>query len=380
MINELRKVFLLLLIVSTFCYHREIDMPTDQPPETPTINSGPILLRGVHKNSVDKKQTKESKLANNNIYIAKKYTVDHSDLKRGFVLVSEMKSPVQKISLARSIYRQGDVAHLMIESSRQLNSPRVRFLGRNFQVSEKKLSDGQGRYYEAFLPVPINADTGQHTLTLTYTNQESGEENKRLTISIIEGEFREADTSEVDLPMLSEEMMALVRYEHRFFARGYWNGSKKRLWEGNFIWPASGKITSTFGISRKYNEGKDRWLHKAIDIAAYVGARVVASNSGIIAMVEDLEAHGKSLMIDHGAGVFSIYLHMDTIFVEKGDTVKIGQKVGKMGDTGLCTGPNLHWQVMVNGVATDPRQWLAVDEMEKKKGSFVKSQRPSRKK
>jgi murein DD-endopeptidase MepM/ murein hydrolase activator NlpD len=108
-----------------------------------------------------------------------------------------------------------------------------------------------------------------------------------------------------------------------------------------------------------------------VDIANAPGTDIVASNNGVVAMVENLEAHGKSIVIAHGQGIHTVYLHLSKVTVEKGDTVAKGQVIGELGRTGMCTGPNLHFQVMLNRVPTDPRSWIR-GGAKLRKGSVVK--------
>lgn len=110
-----------------------------------------------------------------------------------------------------------------------------------------------------------------------------------------------------------------------------------------------------------------------MDIANAENTKIVAANDGVVVMAKDLDAHGKSIVIDHGQGIHTVYLHLKEMKVKKDDRVKKGQEIGRLGQTGICTGPNLHWQIVVGGNSTDPRYWMK-DGDKIKKGTWVKSE------
>ncbi|MDV7338029.1 M23 family metallopeptidase [Terasakiella sp. A23] len=121
-----------------------------------------------------------------------------------------------------------------------------------------------------------------------------------------------------------------------------------------FDWPAKGRLSGVFGSQRILN-GKPRSPHKGIDIAAPTGTLIKASADGTISLLhQGMFLMGKTVMIDHGYGLQSIYIHMNEIIVKEGQFVKKGDPVGKIGTTGRSTGPHLHWGVSLKNVALDP--------------------------
>lgn len=122
-----------------------------------------------------------------------------------------------------------------------------------------------------------------------------------------------------------------------------------------FDWPVKGRISGVFGSQRILN-GKPRSPHKGVDIAAPKGTPIKADADGIISLVHpDMYLMGKCVMIDHGHGLQTIYIHMDEILVSEGQKVKKGEVVGKVGMSGRATGPHLHWGVSLKGTALDPQ-------------------------
>ncbi len=128
----------------------------------------------------------------------------------------------------------------------------------------------------------------------------------------------------------------------------------KPLWEGNFVIPLDGPITSEFGLVRFVN-GIETGRHSGLDISAVTGTDIKAANSGNIVLAMELIITGKTVIIDHGMNVFSAYSHLDSISVNKGDRVKKEDVIGKVGSTGFSTGPHLHWTVSLGKTFIDPR-------------------------
>jgi murein DD-endopeptidase MepM/ murein hydrolase activator NlpD len=138
--------------------------------------------------------------------------------------------------------------------------------------------------------------------------------------------------------------------------------SPEKLWNGPFLRPNQGPITSGYGIRRYYNGvfAKD-YYHRGVDYAGAHGSPVIAPATGRVALVgrqaQGFKLHGNTIGLDHGQGVTTIYLHLSRILVKEGDLVKPGQVIGAVGATGAVTGAHLHWGLYVNGLSVDPAPW-----------------------
>lgn len=130
-----------------------------------------------------------------------------------------------------------------------------------------------------------------------------------------------------------------------------------QLWNGPFRLPVQGRVASPYGVVSIY-QGQMRGFHHGVDLAAPLGAPVVASNDGIVRLAEKLPLSGNAVLIDHGMGIVTSYLHQSVLFVRRGDKVRRGQVIGRVGSTGLSTGSHLHWGLRVNGVHVDPMPWV----------------------
>ena len=121
-----------------------------------------------------------------------------------------------------------------------------------------------------------------------------------------------------------------------------------------FQWPALGPISGVFGSQRILN-GKPKNPHNGVDVAAPNGSPVTAAANGTVALVHgDMFYTGKTVMIDHGHGLSSVYVHMAGILVREGQRVTKGEAIGAVGKTGRVTGPHLHWGVSLFDVHLDP--------------------------
>jgi murein DD-endopeptidase MepM/ murein hydrolase activator NlpD len=131
--------------------------------------------------------------------------------------------------------------------------------------------------------------------------------------------------------------------------------AKSDGWRQNFIWPARGRISGVFGSQRIYR-GEPGAPHSGVDVAGNTGTPVVAPVDGVVvlAAASPFTLEGNLLMIDHGMGLNSVFLHLSRIDVKKGDVVRQGQPVGAIGMTGRATGPHLHWGMKWNDERIDP--------------------------
>ncbi len=130
--------------------------------------------------------------------------------------------------------------------------------------------------------------------------------------------------------------------------------SEQPFFAAGFMWPARGPVSGVFG-SRRILNGKPRRPHNGVDVAAKRGSKVMAAADGVVALAHpDMFLTGKTVMIDHGHGLSSVYLHMDDILVARGQTIAKGSAIGTVGKTGRVTGAHLHWGVSLFGTHLDP--------------------------
>ncbi|MEO0854422.1 MAG: M23 family metallopeptidase [Cyanobacteria bacterium J06648_11] len=138
--------------------------------------------------------------------------------------------------------------------------------------------------------------------------------------------------------------------------------SPERHWLGPLVRPSQGFVSTEYGVQRYYNGVfAEDYYHRGVDYAAATGAPVVAPAAGYVRLVgyeaNGFEIHGNTIGLDHGQGVLSIMIHLNSVDVQEGDFVQAGQRIGGIGNTGSSTGPHLHWGLYVHGVSVDPVPW-----------------------
>ena len=133
-------------------------------------------------------------------------------------------------------------------------------------------------------------------------------------------------------------------------------GSVGNGWRQEFIRPVAGRISGLFGAQRIYN-GTPGSYHSGMDIAAPTGTNFIAPADGIVtlAATDAFTLEGHLLMIDHGMGLNSAFLHCSALLVKEGDAVRQGQVIGRVGATGRASGPHLHWGMKWNSARVDPK-------------------------
>ncbi len=157
----------------------------------------------------------------------------------------------------------------------------------------------------------------------------------------------------------TEAFMAIRRPELARIAAARASDHDVGGWRQPFVWPVKGRVSGRFGAQRVYR-GEPGAYHSGLDIAPGGGAAYVAPADGVVvlAATSPFSLEGKLLMIDHGGGLNSAFLHSERLVVKEGDRVKQGQLLGYVGATGRATGPHLHWSLEWQGARLDPLLFL----------------------
>jgi murein DD-endopeptidase MepM/ murein hydrolase activator NlpD len=136
--------------------------------------------------------------------------------------------------------------------------------------------------------------------------------------------------------------------------------SDARHWAEPLDLPVQGCMTSPFGVQRLLNGKPTGNYHAGIDQRSPAGTPIRAVDGGVVKFAREWNLHGRTVGIDHGQGLESVYNHMSRLAVAEGATVKKGDVVGYVGSTGRSTAPHLHWSLYVNGVPVNPLDWISV--------------------
>jgi len=186
----------------------------------------------------------------------------------------------------------------------------------------------------------------------------------------ISSEFLKAKLPEFrqHFPDLPADELAAFLYINRdlrsqnneLIARLTTSATPERLWEGAFSQLPNSAVTANFADQRTYfYQGReiDRQVHGGLDLASTAQCEVPAANKGRVIFADYLGIYGQTVILDHGLGLYSLYGHLSSLSVEKGQEVAQGQRLGQSGSTGLAGGDHLHFSIVVNGVYVDPREW-----------------------
>ncbi len=215
-------------------------------------------------------------------------------------------------------------------------------------------------FWRVLVPVPMSQGPGKETLYIAVNNSMPSDFiDGPLDIEIISSRYGKEDL------IFSDEKAKLLNdpaeESESELIREMIKASRpdlKQKWKGIFVAPIPGKVLSPFGRTRNKKGQKAEDWHKGVDLAGRSGDPVVAPNAGVVLLVKEFNFHGKTVLISHGQGIATIYIHLKSFAVKEGESVKKGQKIGEVGATGLATGPHLHWGLYVQGQPVDPLQWL----------------------
>jgi len=214
-------------------------------------------------------------------------------------------------------------------------------------------SNGTGDY-TAFVGADLEARPGFVTVTVKGMTTTGIQRDSQISLLIKPKAFKKESFSVgAEFDQLSPEVRERIRRDQDEFARAFMTSSPDRLWRGPFVLPVSSEVSSPFGYRRIIN-GTPRAPHTGVDLRAALGSEVVAANHGRVVLLGDFFFSGNSLVLDHGAGLYTMYFHLSAFKVEMGAAVRKGEVIGLSGMTGRVTGPHLHWGARINGARVDP--------------------------
>ena len=204
----------------------------------------------------------------------------------------------------------------------------------------------------AIAGVASNAALKPQALTVELTDDTGVLRRFDRSVNILAGQF-DHQTLSVE-PVASPDEVAAETARDFSFYNQY---TPQKFWQGTFIWPATGTITTQFGTRRDYDDGTSE-IHDGIDIALDLGTPIQADAAGRVVLAEFQKERGNITIIDHGLGVHTAYFHQSKLLVKVGDMVQQGDVVGLAGTTGLSTGVHLHWEMRISGIGVDPVEWV----------------------
>ncbi|MBI5074469.1 MAG: M23 family metallopeptidase [Nitrospirae bacterium] len=135
--------------------------------------------------------------------------------------------------------------------------------------------------------------------------------------------------------------------------KSFWSQQTDKAWQGSFSLPLGNEISTQYGVKRIINKTKES-IHGGIDIRGREGEDVLASNSGKVVLAEELFFGGNTLVLDHGMGIYTVYMHMSGFNRKLGEIVSKNDVIGFVGSTGRSTGPHLHFGIKAQELSVNP--------------------------
>jgi murein DD-endopeptidase MepM/ murein hydrolase activator NlpD len=265
-------------------------------------------------------------------------------------LLADCATPRLRLTASTREPRQGGIVAVALESDVPLAS--VVLSGEGERVALE--SDGSGRLFRGLVGVDFAAKTGterfeaeardfcgaSHEAPLELRVRAGGFPSQRLTV----------EPKYVEPPESEKERIAS---DHEKVEKAWASGEDGRRWRGAFVLPVPGTNPGAFGARRVLN-GETKSRHGGVDMAAAEGTPVLAAAPARVALAEELYFSGGTVILDHGAGLFTTYFHLSRIDVHVGDVVAAKQPIAAVGATGRATGPHLHWGARLNGQRVNP--------------------------
>ena len=212
--------------------------------------------------------------------------------------------------------------------------------------------------FAALVGADLEAKPGTAKILVSGTTHSGASWATQILLKIKSKAFKSESFSVAqEFDQLSPDVLERIRREQEQFARVFSVSAPQRLWARPFVGPVRKEITSPFGYRRVIN-GSPRAPHTGVDLKAAMETPVLAANHGRVVLLGDFFYSGKSLVLDHGGALFTVYFHLSEFNAEEGMEVKKGDVIALSGMTGRVTGPHLHWGARMNGARIDPFQLI----------------------
>lgn len=212
--------------------------------------------------------------------------------------------------------------------------------------------------WQAVVGLPLSLAPGRQAIRVS----DRGREPHEVSFNVQPKDYAEQRLTIKNKRMVdpSAEDLARIAQEQEIIRNVFATWTDFPMISVQFLPPARGRISSVFGLRRFFND-EPRQPHSGIDIAGPVGTPVAAPLTGTVAETGEYFFNGKTVFIDHGQGLISMFNHLSRILVKRGDRVETGTTIGEIGMTGRVTGPHLHWTVSLNNSRVDPALFLPAD-------------------
>lgn len=256
------------------------------------------------------------------------------------------------LCLALPVHAEGFISRLLnkpvpggvavVDLGAATSAPNVRYQNKPVLV----IHEDQQRWI-AIVGIPLSVKPGNQQIsvngnqTLSFQVGSKHYMEQRITLK----NQQQVNPNAANLKRIERELAEQTRAYQQFSARQPSNLLFDR--------PVKGPLSSPFGLRRFFN-GEERNPHSGLDFAANTGTSIKAPAAGKVILIGDYFFNGKTVFLDHGQGLISMFCHLSAIDVKLGDEIPRGGHLGKVGATGRATGPHLHWNVSLNDARVDP--------------------------
>jgi hypothetical protein len=212
--------------------------------------------------------------------------------------------------------------------------------------------------WTAIVGIPLEAKPGTHEIEIRSGGA------RRIAFDVHDTEYETQHITLTDRRMVTPppEVRDRIFREAARINAAFAHWSDDLVAQLPFSVPVQGRESSAFGLRRFFN-GEPRRPHSGLDIAAETGTPVLAPAKGRVINTGNYYFNGKTVFLDHGRGLVTLYCHLDEIHVREGDVVARGDPLGTIGATGRVTGPHLHWTVSLNNARVDPKLFLSDEDL-----------------
>lgn len=265
------------------------------------------------------------------------------------VLTASQVWAAPQVTIGTGQAKQGRCFEVRLVSAEGIAGAVAGFLGQKIKFFRA------GDDLRAIIGIPMAQKPGLYPLSLNLTGAEGRTAEIVKSVRVLPYKFprvsfrmKPSKHKLIKTPAVADEW-ALI-------ARPLQVEGDEQAWQRSFILPAKGVISMPFGAIERVN-GKGLGRHRGCDIAVPAGSQVRSANHGTVVFARKLTVYGGTMVVDHGQGVHTIYMHLSKFLAAVGQAVAKGETIALSGNTGFSSGPHLHWAMSVHDLRVDPLQW-----------------------
>lgn len=253
-----------------------------------------------------------------------------------------------QIIISPHLIQQGKCFSIMVVSAEGIAKLETDFAGQRVRLYK----NGDG--YKGIIGVPPEQKPGKYKLTLKITGNRDVQSRVSIVVALTKFPSVSFWLKPERKKLLAKD---LVADEWALVEKVLVVESQEQRWAGKFLLPVKFPVSMKFGTVENVNN-QQRGQHRGMDLAAPFGTEVAAANNGRVVFAQVLKVFGGTMVIDYGQGIHSLYFHLSKFLAPVGTDVKKGEVVALSGNSGVSSGPHLHWGMSVHNLRVDPMQWV----------------------